>query len=85
MRCFKWSSDVSFLSYRGYACPTNLIKKDKGTRFHSSSPMIHYGYINEFDRKRKIDRKIGWFSDNNERSVIDKKMLILPVPDDIIT
>lgn len=85
VRCFKWSSEVSFLSYMGYACPTNLIKKDKSTRFHSNSPMIHYGYINEFDRKRKIDRMIGWFSDDNERAVIDKNMLILPVPEDIIT
>lgn len=56
VRAFKWRPDLTFLPYPGYSAPRNYINLPKGTRFHASSPLLHFGYLRQEDRERKAKR-----------------------------
>jgi len=57
VRALKWQPNITYLpKYAGYACPSNYINLPKNTRFHSTAPTFHYGYMHEEDRVRKYGR-----------------------------
>lgn len=56
VRAFKWQPKITYLPYKGYACPTTFGKLPRDTKFHSDTPIKHYGYMTEEQRKRKWER-----------------------------
>lgn len=81
VRIFKWQPEITFLPYAGYTCPTNFINLDKNTRFHSNSPILHYGYMHEEDRLRKYERNNSAICNEETRKEINKNILIRNTPD----
>lgn len=85
VRCYKWQPGVTYVPYSGYACPTTFIKEPKKTRFNANKPIIHYGYLREDDRSRKFLRSNSDYCNSTFREKLDKNMIILPLPEDLIT
>ena len=83
VRAFKWSTDISYIPYAGYACPSNYINLDKPTKYHSNSPTLHYGYEKEENRIRKYERDNCSNCDPKEREKNERNILILQLPDEL--
>jgi hypothetical protein len=84
VRAFRWIPGITFLpKYAGYACPTNYINLPKNTRYHSTLPTLHYGYMHEEDRIRKYKRGNCDYCNEDIRDKMDKDKLIRTLPQEL--
>ncbi|MHA1225129.1 MAG: glycosyltransferase family A protein [Candidatus Hodarchaeales archaeon] len=85
VRAYKWQPNITYLpKYAGYACPTTFIHLPKETRFHSDTPILHYGYMTEENRARKYARAgRDYIYDKEYRKMIDDKKLVKELPENL--
>lgn len=83
-RAFKWKPGITYLpKYAGYACPNNFYSLSKDTRFNSSLPIKHWGYMYELDRQRKYLRANSDYCNEEYRNKVDKNMIIRELPEEL--
>jgi len=85
VRAYKWQSGITYLPYRGYACPTTYIGLPRDARYHSNSPIKHYGYITPESRQKRFVRDGKDYLGNKDyKKIVDKNILIKEVPKELL-